>query len=530
MRRRIGSPAVHAGRLRTSLVLAILACSLIIPQLGGTAQRTLPLFAMPTGAESVDANLTYLYPAPNESSSSANAALASDTFNDLGLRGGQLESFNQTAGADDPQNETLLPDRTYLDGPVARFVGVGWWASFMYSLGGRFEGSLVAGSGLYPSGPSMSDKVNATRSIISALKIPVTGTETWNVTNESVLVLQPTPTWLNTTLLQIESYQGGIPLSPANRFAVRLTNYAPYTAVRLVISAWVSANWNAILPYETLRQAATGYLTGQVQNRTFGNVSPTALTPDVDHGFVYTVLSAPIYGGSAPGDAFVWVDAFSASVDHATFWYYYGTGTGPPGSGSLLFRAITIVSVVAGFLLAAAVIVRRREGVTQALFSALAIVGGSRPDEPHGNFMRGQIYGFILANPGATYSNLLAALRLANGVLSYHLWVLERDGLIKGRNHGARKSFYPAEQRTPAFEPAVLSQVQADIYRVVESSPWISQKEIARRLHLPRRRASYQVKRLTSLGFLTVRGKGRGKRCAVMGPESQLPETRPHPE
>jgi len=47
------------------------------------------------------------------------------------------------------------------------------------------------------------------------------------------------------------------------------------------------------------------------------------------------------------------------------------------------------------------------------------------------HFTRGQIFGYIQANPGAHYNAIIQDLGLRNGVGAYHLKVLEREGFIK---------------------------------------------------------------------------------------------------
>ena len=134
---------------------------------------------------------------------------------------------------------------------------------------------------------------------------------------------------------------------------------------------------------------------------------------------------------------------------------------------------------------------------------------------PIDNFVRGHLFGYIVASPGVTYAQLSSGLHLANGVLTYHLRVLEKEGFIRSRRIGTRKCFYPRDTALPELEPAVLSPTQKAIVGFVRGRPGVAQKEIGKKLGIPRRTTSYNVKRLAGLGFLVVEGKGKRKRCAV---------------
>ncbi len=57
-------------------------------------------------------------------------------------------------------------------------------------------------------------------------------------------------------------------------------------------------------------------------------------------------------------------------------------------------------------------------------------------------FVRGQIYGYVRANPGDCYSSIRDSLELSNGVVTYHLGELERRGELESRLWGRFKRYY----------------------------------------------------------------------------------------
>ncbi|HLF07064.1 MAG TPA: carboxypeptidase regulatory-like domain-containing protein [Thermoplasmata archaeon] len=123
------------------------------------------------------------------------------------------------------------------------------------------------------------------------------------------------------------------------------------------------------------------------------------------------------------------------------------------------------------------------------------------------HFVRGKIYGFVVAQPGVRYTSLLRSLKLANGTASYHLYVLEREGLIKSVREGGIRRFFPKD--APAGEGGViLSKVQQAILDLVGRRPGITQKDMRSELLMPHQNVSYNVRRLVSMGVLNFRWAG----------------------
>jgi DNA-binding MarR family transcriptional regulator len=128
------------------------------------------------------------------------------------------------------------------------------------------------------------------------------------------------------------------------------------------------------------------------------------------------------------------------------------------------------------------------------------------------HFVRGQIYGYVIKAPGTNYSEIKRELKLANGVLSHHLFTLEREGFIKSLREGTYRRYFPREAAV-SERGQILSKLQKAILDVVRGSPGISQAAVAGKLGTRRQRISYNMRRLAMVGLVRVEGWGLTKRC-----------------
>lgn len=128
------------------------------------------------------------------------------------------------------------------------------------------------------------------------------------------------------------------------------------------------------------------------------------------------------------------------------------------------------------------------------------------------HFVRGQIYGYIVAHPGTTYTELKRALRVANGSLTYHLHVLARMGFIQSERLGKYRVFYPEEMPDGRRRGMVLSNLQGRILSRIRTTPGIAISELASALHMRKQNVSYNVGRLREWGLIRVEGVTR-RRC-----------------
>jgi len=128
------------------------------------------------------------------------------------------------------------------------------------------------------------------------------------------------------------------------------------------------------------------------------------------------------------------------------------------------------------------------------------------------NETRGMIRGFIYADPGIHYNELLRRLKLGNGTAAHHLMLLEREGFIRSRTDGNLKRFYPADMKIIDAPPR-LNDVQRIILKKLQESEGLSQRELARILDLPHTTIHRQVQRMAGLGVLRLERSGLAVKC-----------------
>jgi predicted transcriptional regulator len=132
------------------------------------------------------------------------------------------------------------------------------------------------------------------------------------------------------------------------------------------------------------------------------------------------------------------------------------------------------------------------------------------------HFVRGQIYGYIKAYPGAHYNQIMRELDIKNGTLSYHLYILEKTGTIKSRKEGFRyRAFYPTEVKFPEEERYRLTELQINIIKLIQENRGINQKNLAKKLNENHQTISYNIKVLQQAGIINTNRKGRKICCFV---------------
>jgi len=130
-----------------------------------------------------------------------------------------------------------------------------------------------------------------------------------------------------------------------------------------------------------------------------------------------------------------------------------------------------------------------------------------KPEEALDNFRRGQIHGYLRANPGTHYNELKRVLDMPNGVLSYHLRILEDKGFIQHRKEGLRLRFYLDSYPMP--ELTGLTGREEEIVDIVNDNPGCSQQHLAETVGMRPAAISYFVRQLTKRGVVRIEREGR---------------------
>jgi DNA-binding transcriptional ArsR family regulator len=131
------------------------------------------------------------------------------------------------------------------------------------------------------------------------------------------------------------------------------------------------------------------------------------------------------------------------------------------------------------------------------------------------NETRGMVRGYILANPGEHYSIIKRTLKLPNGTLTYHLKVLEDEGLVKSERDGIYKRFYPIEMQLPK-NATHLSRIQETILNEIIVKPGITESDLGKNIEVSPRVINYHVKALVSAGLIKAERFGKKNRYYVI--------------
>lgn len=131
------------------------------------------------------------------------------------------------------------------------------------------------------------------------------------------------------------------------------------------------------------------------------------------------------------------------------------------------------------------------------------------------HFTRGEIFGYILANPGEHLNAIKRALDINNGRLVYHLTKLEKTGYIFSKIDRSYKRFYPTKVKLPKRNINELTRIQKDIVDVVDRNPGISQSDIASNLDISRQLVNYHIKILRDAGCIEIKHDEKQTYCFI---------------
>jgi len=129
------------------------------------------------------------------------------------------------------------------------------------------------------------------------------------------------------------------------------------------------------------------------------------------------------------------------------------------------------------------------------------------------HFLRGRIVEHVTSNPGVTYSQLKEKFEVANGVLSYHLWILSRTGFIRPRQQGSHVRYFPVG--FVGHGPMLLSSFQYSLLKVVFARTEVRIRKLGREMGCSKQRIHYNARQLARLGLLELAKRG-GDLVAVL--------------
>lgn len=133
---------------------------------------------------------------------------------------------------------------------------------------------------------------------------------------------------------------------------------------------------------------------------------------------------------------------------------------------------------------------------------------------------RQRIYEFIESHPGMHFRAICRELGLAVGDLQYHLYALERQGMIKTVRRGLRNFMYPSgifSDREEKVLSVISQETPREIILNLIQKPDLSQMELAERLGLSQPTIVWHMRRLKQMGLIISNKKGTSVTYHVVG-------------
>jgi len=132
---------------------------------------------------------------------------------------------------------------------------------------------------------------------------------------------------------------------------------------------------------------------------------------------------------------------------------------------------------------------------------------------------------YINTHPGAHLRQVKRDLGLSMGVTQYHLYALEKDQKIVARRNGLYKRFFPAltfgEHQQEILD--ILSQEsERDLLMYMIQNPGTTQKELSQYSRLSPGTINWHMKRLTSIGLVSLKREGQYVRYSVSTDQEEI--------
>lgn len=126
--------------------------------------------------------------------------------------------------------------------------------------------------------------------------------------------------------------------------------------------------------------------------------------------------------------------------------------------------------------------------------------------------LRRSIYQLVCETPGAYFYEIVSALATPQGTLSWHLRMLEKDGLIKSTKFGGKRLFFPKMLRSESAEKAyaiLKNNTAAKVFDHIVNNPGCYQTEIAEKLNIHHDTVRHHITRLAEANLIDIIRDGR---------------------
>lgn len=126
--------------------------------------------------------------------------------------------------------------------------------------------------------------------------------------------------------------------------------------------------------------------------------------------------------------------------------------------------------------------------------------------------LRREIYQLVCETPGSYFYEIVSALAAPQGTLSWHLRMLEKDGLIKSDKFGGKRLFFPKMLRSESAERAfaiLKNDTGAKVFDHIVNNPGCYQTEIAEKLEIHHDTVRHHIMRLAEAELIEIIRDGR---------------------
>ncbi len=128
---------------------------------------------------------------------------------------------------------------------------------------------------------------------------------------------------------------------------------------------------------------------------------------------------------------------------------------------------------------------------------------------------RRDLYQVLCENPGTYLLELVDMLESPLGTLTWHLRILEREGLVRSIKFAGKRIYYPKMLRSQEAEMAYLtmrSDTAQRIFAYIVNNPGSYQEQMAESLGVHHDTIRWHVSRMEKVGLIRVVREGRKKR------------------
>jgi len=128
---------------------------------------------------------------------------------------------------------------------------------------------------------------------------------------------------------------------------------------------------------------------------------------------------------------------------------------------------------------------------------------------------RRELYQVLCSNPGTYLLELVDILESPLGTLTWHLRILEREGLVKSIKFAGKRLYFPKMLRSQEAEMAYLtmrSDTAQKIFAYVVNNAGCYQEQMAESLEVHHDTVRWHVSRMEDVGLIKVVREGRKKR------------------